>query len=87
MKAEWTIGPAGLEGTQIFCYPDGAKQWEASFHQGRRTGTETFWSREGKRVWEKIYGDGGRWTWRLYDGGDRVSEESEWDGKVLQAVK
>ncbi len=87
LKAEWTIGPAGLEGTQIFFYPDGAKLWEASFHHGRRTGAETFWSREGKREWEKIYADGGRWTWRLYDVQGRVTEESQWIGKVLQEVK
>jgi hypothetical protein len=87
LKAEWTIGPAGLEGTETFFYPDGAKLWEASFHHGRRTGTETFWSREGKREWEKVYADGGRWTWRLYDDQGRVTEESQWAGKVLQEVK
>ena len=41
LKAEWTMGPAGLEGTQTFFYPDGAKLWQAGFHQGRRTGAET----------------------------------------------
>jgi hypothetical protein len=87
LRAEWGIAPEGLEGVQTFYYPDGSKQWQANFHQGHRVGTETFWSPVGKPEWEKIYGDGGRWTWRLYGDDGRVTEDSEWVGKVLQEVK
>ncbi|HTP36058.1 MAG TPA: SUMF1/EgtB/PvdO family nonheme iron enzyme [Candidatus Acidoferrales bacterium] len=88
-KAEWSAGisPADgkyrLEGPQAFYYLSGAKQWEATFSAGRRTGTETWWRADGTRAWDKTYGADDTWTWRVFDPAGRQTAESRWKGKNL----
>jgi formylglycine-generating enzyme required for sulfatase activity len=74
-----------LEGQQVFTYPNGQKQWQATFVAGRRTGVETFWNEAGQKIWEKTYADNGEWTWKLFDAAGRVAAESQWKGKDLVA--
>jgi hypothetical protein len=86
---EWSAGiSAGdgkyrLDGIQTSYYFNRAKQWQATFTAGRHTGAETFWRRDGSKLWEKTHGEGDHWTWRLYDSGGRETAESHWKGKVL----
>jgi formylglycine-generating enzyme required for sulfatase activity len=87
--AEWSAGiSAGdgkyrLDGRQSFYYFNGAKQWEATFVAGRRTGTETFWRSDGSKVWEKVWEPDGTWRWRIFDAAGKVKAESRWKGKNL----
>lgn len=71
------------DGRQTFTYPDGKKQWEATFAAGRRVGTETWWNTNGAKVWEKQWSPDGAWTWRVFDAKGEVSAESRWHGKDL----
>jgi hypothetical protein len=86
---EWSAGisPADgkyrLDGRQTSTYFNRAKQWEATFSAGRRTGTETFWRPDGSKLWEKTYEPEGAWRWRLYDKAGKVQAESQWKGKDL----
>lgn len=87
--AEWSAGisPADgryrLEGKQTFYYPNGGKQWEATFSAGRRIGAETWWNRAGRKVWEKNWAKDGTWNWRVFDPQGGLSAESTWRGKDL----
>jgi hypothetical protein len=91
-KATWSAGFGEdgryrLEGPQIFYYQNGQKQWEATFQAGRKTGVETWWSEAGRKLWERSYGTGGEWTWRLFDAAGHLTSESRWKGKVLLDAK
>lgn len=87
VKAEWkaAIHANGyrLEGVQTLYYPNGRKQWQASFADGRRQGVETWWNEAGVRLWERVYAPDGTWTWRLFDAAGRITAESRWKGKQL----
>ncbi len=64
LNEAWVLGGEGtannhgvyrLQGPRVFKYPNGRKQWEAQFRDGRRVGTETWWSESGRKEWEKIW--------------------------------
>ena len=40
-----------LDGPEIFYYENGHKKYEVNYRFGRKTGAETHWSTNGKRVW------------------------------------
>lgn len=87
-KAEWQggwdeNGGYRLHGKQVFYYESGARQWESEYQAGKRTGTETYWNPDGSKRWQRIFGEGDDWTWRLFGPGDRVVAESRWTGKKL----
>ena len=55
-KATWsartcTNGRYLLQGTETAYYADGAKEYEATYQNGRKTGTETCWAADGTRLW------------------------------------
>jgi formylglycine-generating enzyme required for sulfatase activity len=88
-KVEWSAGISAshmylLDGRQTFYYGDGRQQWEITFAAGHPVGTETFWDSSGHKQWEKIHAADSTWTWRLFDGGGRITHESRWKGKALQ---
>jgi len=72
-----------LDGVQTFKFPNGKKQWEATFKAGRRIGTETRWDNGGRKRWEKTWSGEGAWTWRIFDAQGRQTAESKWKGKDL----
>ena len=87
-KAEWSSGIASdgnyrLNGRQVFYYENGTRQWEASYVAGRPIGTETYWSADGRKKWERIYSANGTWIWRTFDDAGKLSAESTWVGKNL----
>jgi hypothetical protein len=88
LRATWSAGfaPDGryvLHGAQIFYYPNGRKQWEATFKSGRRTGVETWWNAAGDKQSERVYASDGTWTWRIVDFSGKLQAESRWRGKKL----
>jgi hypothetical protein len=74
-----------LEGQQLFTYPNGKTQWEATFRAGKKTGVETSWNEAGQKLWEKTYAGNGSWTWRLFDADGKLITESKWKEKDLVA--
>lgn len=88
LKAEWSTGQANdgrtlLEGPQNFYFEDGAQQWTANFHLGRKIGDEVFYRADGSREWQKTYNADDQWTWQLFDEAGKQSAESHWRGKTL----
>jgi hypothetical protein len=87
-KAEWGAGRASdgemlLEGPQTFYFENGKVQWSAQFHLGQGVGDEVLYREDGSKEWVKTYGDGGTWTWRLFDDKGAQTAESHWHGKTL----
>src|SRR5258708_29800832 len=83
LKAIWSAGISGLgryvlEGRQVFYYENGQKQWESTFHAGRKAGIETWCSQSGARQWERSWEADGAWTWSIFDSPCRVRAESSW---------
>ena len=76
-------GQYRLQGEQTFRWPNGRKQWQATYDHGRKTGVETYWSSDGRKQWERHYQAGGAWTWTIFDPAGHVAAESRWKGKDL----
>ena len=88
LKAEWSTARANdgrilLEGPQTFYFEDGAPQWTADFHLGRKVGDEVFYRTDGSKQWQKTYGSDDEWTWLLFDAAGKQTAESHWRGKTL----
>ena len=74
-------GPDGrylLHGKQLWLYPDGRKQWEVTYREGRKTGRETYWSAEGKLAWEWEHRDDGTNLWTQWWSNGHKKAESMW---------
>jgi len=89
-KAEWGTARASdgrvvLEGPQSFYFDNGAPQWTANFHLGKKVGDESFYRMNGTKEWTKSYSPDGTWTWRIFDESGTQTSESHWRGKTLVA--
>ncbi|MHC4800377.1 MAG: toxin-antitoxin system YwqK family antitoxin, partial [Planctomycetota bacterium] len=87
-KVVWSagIGTDGhylLHGRETWYYENARKQWQADFHAGRKTGTETYWAGDGTKQWQKVYRNDGTYEWTVYDANGNVKAESAWRGKKL----
>jgi len=88
LKAEWGAARASdgeivLEGPQTFYFENGAVQWTADFHLGKRVGDEVLYRADGSKLWAKSYGAEGSWTWRIFNDAGGPSALSHWRNKTL----
>jgi len=67
-----------LHGKETWYYPDGTKQREAYYDKGRKVGTETYWSRDGKKIWTWEHKEDGHSVWTQYWPNGRKKAESSW---------
>ncbi len=91
LKAEWGTARASdgrilLEGPQAFYFENGAPQWTANFHFGKKAGGEVFYRRDGTKEWSKSYSADGAWVWQIFDATGKQTAESHWRGKTLVAA-
>ena len=87
-KAEWGTARASdgrvlLEGPQTFYFENGAPQWTATFHLGKKVGDEVSIAPTASKEWTKSYSTDGTWTWRIFDESGKQTAESHWRGKTL----
>jgi hypothetical protein len=87
MRSQWSarICPGGrylLDGKETDFYESGAKQHEVTYASGRKTGTETFWSADGKKIsnWEHDL-KRNRSVWTQYWPNGKKKNESTWNTK------
>ena len=88
VTARWSTirvpdGRVLLEGPETFFYPSGRVMWSMKFHAGEKVGEENYFRPDGSRVWTKIYGGGGEWTWMNFDSSGKKIATSKWRGKTL----
>lgn len=85
LRSKWSarICPNGrylLDGKQTDYYDTGAKQHEVTYKNGRKTGTETFWSEKGDKIWtweRHLKSNTATWT-QFWPNGKKKSE-SNWN--------
>lgn len=85
LRSTWSarLTPHGrylLDGTETDFYESGAKQHEVTYANGRKTGEETFWSPDGKKIWtwsSDLKDNTATWT-QFWPNGKKKSE-SAWN--------
>lgn len=83
LKVSWngrrdTSGRFVLDGPEAWFFPDGKKQYEATWHNGRKAGVETLWDANGRKVWEWSNNPDGESIWTHYWANGRKKSESHW---------
>jgi hypothetical protein len=69
-----------LDGEGTDFYESGAKQHQATYANGRKTGRETFWSADGKRIWTwQRDSKNNRAVWTHYWPNGQRKSESAWN--------
>lgn len=87
LRAKWSArvcanGRYLLDGNGIDFYDSGAKQHEVTYVSGRKTGEETFWSPDGKKIWSWSHDPKkNRSVWTTYWPNGRKKIESTWNTK------
>ena len=85
IRSQWSarICPNGrylLDGKQTDFYESGAKQHQVTFKNGRKTGTEIFWSLDGKKLAAWSYDlKNNRAVWTQYWPNRKKKSESQWN--------
>ncbi|HEY0944042.1 MAG TPA: SUMF1/EgtB/PvdO family nonheme iron enzyme [Opitutaceae bacterium] len=82
-RVVWSSGIADdgrvlLHGKESWYYPGGAKQREAGYQLGVKTGHETFWSPSGAKQWEWEHRADGTSVWRTWWSDGSLRSESTW---------
>lgn len=82
-RATWSgsVAPDGrylLQGLSIWRYPNGRKQWEATYRDGKKVGAERYWSAEGKLLWLWDYASDGSAVWTRWSENGHKLSESTW---------
>ncbi|MHC4637362.1 MAG: SUMF1/EgtB/PvdO family nonheme iron enzyme [Planctomycetota bacterium] len=85
LKAAWLARtcPNGrylLHGTETSYYPDGKKEHQVTYNNGRKTGTETFWAPDGVKLWSWQHDDVNNISlWSNYWSNGLKRIESRWN--------
>ncbi|HZQ20516.1 MAG TPA: SUMF1/EgtB/PvdO family nonheme iron enzyme [Terriglobales bacterium] len=85
LQATWTgtIDSNGrylLHGPETWYYANGKKQYEVTYKDGKKVGTEISWDNGGNKIWEWQHQENGSATWRQYWPDGKVKHESHWRG-------
>jgi hypothetical protein len=67
-----------LHGKETWYYENGHKQREANYNLGRKVGIETYWSADGKKLWQWQHNDDGSSVWTQFWPDGQKKAESTW---------
>jgi formylglycine-generating enzyme required for sulfatase activity len=84
-KAVWSVRPDGsgrlvLHGRETHWHPTGAKAYEVTWTDGRKTGTETTWDAAGRILSEREHRPDGTMVWTQFRADGTKRAESTWRG-------
>lgn len=82
-RSTWTgaldaSGRFVLSGDETWYYPGGAKQYQATWRDGMKTGVETYWLGDGSRLFEWRHAGDGTSVWTQYWPNGNKKHESTW---------
>ena len=85
LKAEWSgradsNGRFLLTGAETHYYPGGVRKYAATWKDGAKTGLETYWNRDGNRVWEWEHRQDGTSTWTHFWPNGQKRRQAAWRG-------
>ena len=88
-QATWTgkVSADGrylLDGVETWFYPTRAKQYEVTYKDGVKTGSESYWNPDGKKAWEWTRRPDGTATWLQYWDNGAKKHESHWKDGVCE---
>ena len=91
VRATWTAkitsdGRYLLDGRQTFYYADAGAQHEATYVDGRKTGSETYWLPSGQKAWAWDHQPDGTSVWTQYWENGRTKAISTWRHGVCSGV-
>src|SRR5699024_9586318 len=69
-----------LDGTKVWFYKNGQKQYETTFVNGHRTGKEQFWNSDGTLKWTKEHTPYNQTIFTTYWHNGKKKSESTWWG-------
>jgi formylglycine-generating enzyme required for sulfatase activity len=73
-----------LNGAETWFFADGSKQYEVTWADGRKTGTETLWAPGGRKIWQREHRSDGVTVWTQYWASGARKHESSWrDAKCV----
>ena len=75
-----------LEGRQTWYYENGGTQWEVTYHEGRKTGEETWLDDSGRKTTSWVHDPGGRNIRTRYWTNGRKRSETEWKDFKLEGL-
>lgn len=73
-----------LDGPETWYYPNGKKEYEATWQRGVKIGRETYWDRQGRKRWEWNRHPGALSTWTQYWSNGQIKHISHWRGDVCE---
>jgi antitoxin component YwqK of YwqJK toxin-antitoxin module len=84
-RASWSgtrdsSGRFSLEGTETHHYPSGGQKYEVTWKQGKKTGIESYWNRDGNIGWQWVHREDQSKTWTHYWPNGNKRLESNWQG-------
>ena len=91
-RSAWSarITPAGrylLDGQELDYYDNGQRQHHVTYADGRKTGEESFWSPDGKLLWQWQHNlSANRATWTHYFPNGNKKSESSWNTYPVAAT-
>ena len=91
LRARWSgardaAGRFVLNGEEAWYYPNGAKQYQAEWRNGLKTGIETYWRPNSTRLFEWRHREDGTSTWTQYWPNGRKKHQSNWRDYKCQGV-
>lgn len=84
-KAEWSVRPDASgrmlsHGRETHWHPSGRKEYEVTWADGRKTGTETCRDEQGRVVWRREHRSDGTNVWTQFRADGSTLRESTWRG-------
>lgn len=91
LQAAWTgtVSTNGrylLNGVETWFYPTRAKQYEVTYKDGVKIGSESYWNPGGKKAWEWKHHPDGTATWLQYWDNGAKKHESHWKAGLCEGV-
>ena len=73
-----------LHGTETWFYPNGNKQREANYKLGYKVGKETYWSSDGKKLWEWQHNEDGTSIWTQWNEDGKIKSKTIWRNFICE---
>ncbi len=89
LRGRWSGGRADtgalvFEGPQTWYHPNGRVSWEVVYHLGRKTGLETMYDVESRKLWTRDHQDDGVTVWTRWWPNGQQRSLSHWRGQAAE---
>jgi len=75
-----------LDGAETWYYENSHKQYEAGYRLGRKVGTETYWTGDGKKKWQWEHQGDGSSVWTQWWSNGQKKAESAWRNSMCHGI-